>query len=149
MKLPVFHPGALLFIGDAHALQADGEPTGTGVETSMDVEFTVALRKRAELSNPRLENAEYIVSIGAQPEFVSPLDHALKEAQRVIVTGVPRPQEGGEQVLLALVIELRESHQRQETVITVEAVEQRALLLAISGVPGGVHVDDDALHTPA
>src|SRR5689334_20753827 len=78
--LPVFHPGALLFIGDGHALQADGEPTGTGIETSMDVEFTVALRKNAELSNPRLENADWIISIGAQPEFVSPLDHALKIA---------------------------------------------------------------------
>jgi amidase len=78
--LPVYHPGALLFIGDGHALQADGEPTGTGIETSMDVEFTVALRKNAELSNPRLENADWIISIGAQPEFVSPLDHALKIA---------------------------------------------------------------------
>ena len=78
--LPVFHPGALLFMGDGHALQADGEPTGTGIETSMDVEFTVELRKRAALNNPRLENAETIVSIGAQPEFVSPLDHALKIA---------------------------------------------------------------------
>ena len=39
--LPVYHPGALLFMGDGHALQADGEPTGTGIETSMDVEFTV------------------------------------------------------------------------------------------------------------
>ena len=29
--LPVFHPGALLFLGDGHALMADGEPTGTGV----------------------------------------------------------------------------------------------------------------------
>ena len=78
--LPVFHPGALLFMGDAHALQADGEPTGSGVETSMDVEFTVEVRKRAGLGNPRLENAESIVSIGAQPEFVSPLDHALQIA---------------------------------------------------------------------
>ena len=78
--LPVFHPGALLFIGDGHALQADGEPTGTGIETSMDVEFSVELRKRARLGNPRLENAESIISIGAQPEFVSPLDHALKIA---------------------------------------------------------------------
>lgn len=33
VMLPVYHPGALLFIGDGHALQADGEPTGTGVET--------------------------------------------------------------------------------------------------------------------
>jgi acetamidase/formamidase len=78
--LPVFHPGALLFLGDGHALQADGEPTGTGIETSMDVEFTVALRKAAKLSNPRLETADYIASIGSQPEFASPLDRALQIA---------------------------------------------------------------------
>ncbi len=78
--LPVFHPGALLFLGDGHALQADGEPTGTGIETSMDVEFTVALRKAANLSNPRLEAADYIASIGSQPEFASPLDRALQIA---------------------------------------------------------------------
>ncbi|MBC8165657.1 MAG: acetamidase/formamidase family protein [Bryobacteraceae bacterium] len=78
--LPVFHPGALLFIGDGHALQADGEPTGTGIETSMDVEFSVELRKKAGLSNPRLENADWIVSIGSQPEFASPLDRALQIA---------------------------------------------------------------------
>jgi amidase len=78
--LPVYHAGALLFMGDGHALQADGEPTGTGIETSMDVEFKVDLLKRAELSNPRLENAEYIISIGSQPEFASPLDRALQIA---------------------------------------------------------------------
>ena len=78
--LPVFHPGALLFIGDGHALQADGEPIGTGVETSMDVEFTVTLRKKAGLSNPRLENGEYLISIGSQPEFQTPLDRALQIA---------------------------------------------------------------------
>jgi acetamidase/formamidase len=78
--LPVFHPGALLFIGDGHALQADGEPTGTGIETSMDVEFSVELRKGARLTNPRLLNADSIVSIGSQPEFASPLDRALQIA---------------------------------------------------------------------
>ena len=84
--LPVSHPGALLFIGDGHALQADGEPTGTGIETSMDVEFTVALRKGAGLGNPRLENAEYIISIGSQPEFASPLDRALQIATSDMVS---------------------------------------------------------------
>ncbi len=78
--LPVYHPGALLYLGDGHALQADGEPTGTGVETSMDVQFTVSLRKKANLGNPRLENADYIISIGSQPEFVGALDHTLKIA---------------------------------------------------------------------
>jgi amidase len=84
--LPVFHPGALLFIGDGHALQADGEPTGTGVETSMDVEFTVALRKGARISNPRLEAPDHIVSIGSQPEFASPLDRALQIATSDMVS---------------------------------------------------------------
>jgi amidase len=75
--LPVFHPGGLLYMGDGHALQADGEPTGTGIETSLDVEFTVDLRKNARVTGPRLETNEYLISVGSQPEFASSLDRAL------------------------------------------------------------------------
>jgi amidase len=78
--LPVSHPGALLFIGDGHALQGDGEPTGTGIETSMDVDFTVEVQKKSRVSGPRVETAEYIISVGAQPEFASSLDRALQIA---------------------------------------------------------------------
>lgn len=80
VMLPVYHPGGLLFMGDGHALMADGEPTGTGVETSMDVEFSVAIQKKAHLSGPRVETTEYLISMGAQPEFVSSLDRALQLA---------------------------------------------------------------------
>jgi acetamidase/formamidase len=80
VMLPVYHPGALLFIGDGHALQADGEPTGNGIETSLDVEFTVSVRKNARLSGPRVELADSIISIGSQPEFASSLDNALRMA---------------------------------------------------------------------
>jgi amidase len=80
LYLPVFHPGALLFMGDGHALMADGEPTGAGIETSMDVEFSTELRKNARLTNPRVENSEYIIAVGSQREFVSTLDYALKVA---------------------------------------------------------------------
>ena len=80
VMLPVYHPGALLFIGDGHAVQADGEPTGTGVETSMDVEFTVDVRKKANLVGPRVDTAEHIISIGSQPGFASSLDRALQMA---------------------------------------------------------------------
>jgi amidase len=76
--LPVYHPGALLFMGDGHALMADGEPTGTGVETSMDVEFSVDLLKNAKVRIPRVETADYLISVGAQPEFESSLDRALQ-----------------------------------------------------------------------
>jgi amidase len=78
--LPVYHPGAYLFFGDGHALQGDGEPAGSGVETSLDVEFSVALRKKTSLSQIRLENDEFLISIGSQPEFSSSLDRALQMA---------------------------------------------------------------------
>ena len=39
--LPVYVPGALLFVGDGHAVQGAGELTGNALETSMDIEFTV------------------------------------------------------------------------------------------------------------
>jgi acetamidase/formamidase len=78
--LPVYHPGGLLFLGDGHALQADGEPTGTGVETSMEVSITVSLKKAANLPGPRLINDEFIVAIASQPEFVSSLDRTVRVA---------------------------------------------------------------------
>lgn len=78
--LPVSHPGAMLFLGDGHALQGDGEPTGNGVETSMDVEFSVAIRKAAKLTGPRVETADAIISIGSQAEFQSSLDRGLEMA---------------------------------------------------------------------
>ena len=78
--LPVSHPGALLYLGDGHAIQGDGEATGTGVETSMDVEFSVEIRKKANLNNPRLETKDFLISVGSQPEFASSLDPALQIA---------------------------------------------------------------------
>jgi acetamidase/formamidase len=67
-------------MGDGHALMGDGEPTGNGIETSMDVEFSVDIVKNAKLDGPRIDNAESIISIGAQPEFVSSLDRGLAMA---------------------------------------------------------------------
>jgi acetamidase/formamidase len=78
--LPVYHPGGRLFIGDGHALMGDGEPTGNGIETSMDVEFSVEVRKNARLTGPRVQTAEHIISVGAQAEFVSALDRGLQMA---------------------------------------------------------------------
>ena len=80
VMLPVYHPGALLFVADGHALMADGEPTLAGVETSMDVELSVELRKSARLTNPRVETADHLMSVGSQAEFQSSLDRALQIA---------------------------------------------------------------------
>ena len=78
--LPVYHPGAYLYVGDGHALQGDGEALGTAVETSMDVDFTVSLRKGAAPLTPRVEHADALMSVGSQPEFVSSMNRGLQMA---------------------------------------------------------------------
>lgn len=78
--LPVSVPGAYFFIGDGHALQGDGEAVGSGIETSLDVQFTVALKKKAEVTEPRIENSEYLISIGARTATDPSLNSALSIA---------------------------------------------------------------------
>lgn len=90
VMLPVFHPGALLFVADGHALMADGEPTGAGIETSMDVEFTVDLRKGAQLTGPRVLTREHIISVGSQAEFISNTDRGVQLATSDMVRWLTR-----------------------------------------------------------
>jgi acetamidase/formamidase len=78
--LPVYHSGALFYVGDGHALQGDGEPIVSGIETSLDVEFSVDLVKKAHLTGLRLETPDYLITIGAQPEFSSDLNRGLQVA---------------------------------------------------------------------
>lgn len=66
LYLPVFQLGALLFVGDGHAEQGDGELTGNALETSMDVEFTVNLIRDGMKgqNGPRVENDEFLMAMG-------------------------------------------------------------------------------------
>lgn len=74
--LPVQQPGALLYLGDAHALQGDGETSQYALETSMDVEFTVEVIKGKRISMPRVESPTQIMVLGQ----AGSLDEALREA---------------------------------------------------------------------
>ncbi|HKX00849.1 MAG TPA: acetamidase/formamidase family protein [Bryobacteraceae bacterium] len=64
LYLPVYHPGALLYVGDGHAAEGDGELTGDALETSMDVEFSVDVVEGESIDNPRAENNEYVMAMG-------------------------------------------------------------------------------------
>ena len=81
LMLPVSEPGALLFVGDGHARQGDGEVVGNALEVSMDVEFTVDLFKDREIGWPRLENDEYLMTIGSARPLLQALQHATTELQ--------------------------------------------------------------------
>ena len=74
--LPICVPGALIFVGDGHAVQGDGEIAGTGIEISFDVQFTVGLRKGKHIRWPRGENDTHIFTVGN----ARPLDQAVQHA---------------------------------------------------------------------
>jgi acetamidase/formamidase len=76
LYLPVAQPGALLYVGDGHALQGDGELNGTALETSLAVEFSVDVERQTSLSAPRVENAESLMAMG----LGGSLDEAFREA---------------------------------------------------------------------
>lgn len=86
VTLPVSEPGALLFVGDGHARQGEGEVVGTGIETSLDVEFTVQLLKKKPVGWPRLENETHIMVLGSARPLLQALQHATTEMQRWLVT---------------------------------------------------------------
>jgi acetamidase/formamidase len=77
-------PGAFLSFGDGHYAQGDGEIIGTAVEGAMNVELVVDLIKNRETPWPRIENAEYIMSVGA----ARPLEDAARIAFKDMVQWV-------------------------------------------------------------
>jgi len=96
VMLPVIQPGALLFLGHGHARQGDGAVTGTGIETSLDVEFSVQVVKKQEwphssvarpstiagefeLEWPRVETDDYLMTVGSAPSLLTALQHATIE----------------------------------------------------------------------
>ena len=74
--LPVNVPGALLYIGDGHAAQGDGELNGNALETSMDVEFTVDVVAHKSIMSPRVESGTHIMAMG----LAGSLDDAFRAA---------------------------------------------------------------------
>ena len=86
VMLPVFEPGALLFLGDGHARQGEGEVLGNALEVSMDVEFSVELIKGKSIAWPRIENDEYLIVLGSARPLLQALQHATTELQRWLTT---------------------------------------------------------------
>jgi amidase len=74
--LPVSAPGGLLYLGDGHAVQGDGEVAGTAIEVPMHVRLQVDLIKGRKIAWPRLENETTLMAVGAY----RPLDDALRIA---------------------------------------------------------------------
>ena len=96
VMLPVLRPGALLFLGHGLARTGDGAVTGTGIETPLDVEFSVEVVKRRSwphssvvrgstvvgefpIGAPRVETGDYLMAIGSGASLPQALQHATIE----------------------------------------------------------------------
>jgi len=81
LYLPVRSKGAFLYLGDAHAVQGDGELCGVAIEFATTTTMTLDLVKGWTLNWPRLENDEFIMSIGS----ARPLEDAARIAYADLV----------------------------------------------------------------
>jgi len=86
LYLPVNVPGALLFIGDAHAAQGDGELSGTAIEVGSLTRVRVEIIPGAGLAWPWLETADRWIVMTADTEFV----RARREAVEAVVSLLER-----------------------------------------------------------
>jgi len=81
LYLPVFVEGALLHLGDVHAVQGDGELCGTAVEMPAEVTLTVGLVKNKTIGWPRVESSDYLMSVGSG----RPMEEAVRIAFKQLI----------------------------------------------------------------
>ncbi|WP_199902132.1 acetamidase/formamidase family protein [Azospirillum sp. B506] len=79
--LPVHAPGALLYLGDCHAAQGDGELCGFAIEHPTVTTVQVDLIRDWSFRWPRLENERVIMTIGSG----RPMEDAARIAYRELV----------------------------------------------------------------
>jgi acetamidase/formamidase len=79
--LPVRASGAYLYLGDCHAVQGDGELCGVAVEIASETAIVVDLIKHWKIDWPRIEHADWIMSVGS----VRPMEDAARIAYRDLI----------------------------------------------------------------
>ena len=81
LYLPVFHPGALFYVGDSHSRQGDGEVSGTAIEQSLTGVFRFQVHKGKTIPGPRAETATHWIMMGIDLD----LDRAMQKATREVI----------------------------------------------------------------
>lgn len=85
LHLPVQVPDALLYAGDVHAAQGDGELSSTGIETTAEITLSVDVVRSGWLAWPWLETTDRIAVLTSALAF--------EEARREAVDGMLQAME--------------------------------------------------------
>lgn len=79
--LPVHHPGALFYVGDAHAAQGQGELCGVALEIAARGIFRFDVIKGRTISWPRIESPDAIMVVGS----ARPMEDAARIAYAELI----------------------------------------------------------------
>jgi acetamidase/formamidase len=77
LYLPVTVPGALLYLGDGHAAQGDGEVAGTAIECGMTTEVVIGLATGRPLRSVHAETPAGRVTFGFDADLNAAMGDAL------------------------------------------------------------------------
>ena len=81
LYIPVFKPGALIYTGDSHAVQGDGEISLTALETRMkELRIQVTLHKQKNLAWPVAETDSHWIIIGLDKDLNAAMTLAARNA---------------------------------------------------------------------
>jgi acetamidase/formamidase len=87
LYLPVWKPGALIYTGDSHAVQGDGEISLTALETAMqEVLIQVVLHKQKNFHWPVAETATHWITIGLDKDLNTAMTLAARNAIEFLST---------------------------------------------------------------
>lgn len=79
LYLPVWTEGGKLSFGDGHGVQGDGEVCVTAIETALEGEIEVHLRKDLSLDYPRAETPDARITMGMNADLDNAASHALRQ----------------------------------------------------------------------
>ena len=133
LYLPVFQLGALLAVGDLHALMADGEVCVTGIEIGGTVRLRADVVPELGLQRPLVETREAWIALASAPDLDAAARTATADAVDLLARGRGMDWEDA-YMLASLVCDLRIS-QDVDPYRTCKMVVPKRYLPRLPGLP--------------
>ncbi len=102
LYVPVFVKGALLWTGDSHAAQGNGEINLTALETAYkEMNVTVEVLKNMKLDWPRVETKDAWITLGIDRDLNKALDLLRAQTTKLLVEQRKIPQDQAEKTMMS------------------------------------------------
>jgi acetamidase/formamidase len=88
--MPIYAPGALFSVGDAHAAQGQGEVDQTAIETGLRGRLQFIVRKDMKITWPRGETPTHWIVMGLNPNLEEAMKMTVRETILFITQRFPK-----------------------------------------------------------